>query len=248
MIAAAVAVVGVTMGSVAWSATPERLPAAESRTEPGAPWPTMRHDLRNTGASDLRGLDPGTKPWSFQTGKGIFSTPVIAADGTIYVGSADHNLYGLSEEGEEVWRFETGEIIDTAPALLDDDTLIIGSGDENMYKVSTDPAIPSHQRVVWTFKPTLPTVEGQLVNWWEGSPNVGPDGVIYQGNTGGGAYAVNPDGTEKWAYQAQNSVWTVPSMDDSGTTFWGSVDLRLFALNADGTQKWQRTTLGYVTS
>ncbi|HNO14756.1 MAG TPA: PQQ-binding-like beta-propeller repeat protein, partial [Actinomycetota bacterium] len=248
MIAAAVAVVGVTMGSVAWSATPERLPAAESRTEPGAPWPTMRHDLRNTGASDLRGLDPGTKPWSFQTGKGIFSTPVIAADGTIYVGSADHNLYGLSEEGEEVWRFETGEIIDTAPALLDDDTLIIGSGDENMYKVSTDPAIPSHQRVVWTFKPTLPTVEGQLVNWWEGSPNVGPDGVIYQGNTGGGAYAVNPDGTEKWAYQAQNSVWTVPSMDDSGTTYWGSVDLRLFALNADGTQKWQRTTLGYVTS
>ena len=75
----------------------------------------MRHDLRNTGASDLRGLDPGTKPWSFQTGKGIFSTPTVAADGTIYVGSADHNPYGLSEEGEEVWRFETGEIIDTAP-------------------------------------------------------------------------------------------------------------------------------------
>ncbi len=247
-LAAAAAVIAVTAGGIAWGQSPQHTPAATSKTEPGAYWPTMRHDLRNTGASDLPGLDPGTQPWSFQTGKGIFSTPVIAADGTIYIGSADHNLYGLSEEGEEVWRFETGEIIDTAPALLDDDSLIVGSGDENMYKVSTDPAVPSHQRVVWTFKPTLPTVEGQLVNWWEGSPNIGPDGVIYQGNTGGGAYAVNPDGSQKWAYQAQNSVWTVPAMDDSGVTFWGSVDLRLFALNPDGTQKWQRTTLGYVTS
>ncbi|MCU0299039.1 MAG: PQQ-binding-like beta-propeller repeat protein, partial [Candidatus Nanopelagicales bacterium] len=246
---AAGVIAAVTAGSVTWAAAaPQQQPSAESKTQPGAYWPTMRHDLRNTGASDLPGLDPGTKPWSFQTGKGIFSTPVIAADGTTYVGSADHNLYGLSEEGQEVWRFETGEIIDTAPALLDDDSLIIGSGDEKMYKVSTDPAVPSHQREVWSFEPTLPPVEGQLVSWWEGSPNVGPDGVIYQGNTGGGAYAVNPDGSQKWAYQAQNAVWTVPAMDDSGTTYWGSVDLRLFALNADGTQKWQRTTLGYVTS
>jgi len=236
------------LGGLAWAQPPAAAPAAESKTQPGAAWPTMRHDLRNTGASDIRGVDPGIDPWTFQTGKGIFSTPVVAADGTVYIGSADHNLYGLDEAGQEVWRFETGEIIDTAPALLDDQTLIIGSGDEKMYKVSTDPAIPAHQRTVWTFSPTLPTVDGQLVNWWEGSPNVGPDGVIYQGNTGGGAYAVNPDGSQKWAYQANNAVWTVPAMDDSGTTFWGSVDQRLFALSADGTQQWQRTTLGYVTS
>ncbi|MCB0922760.1 MAG: PQQ-like beta-propeller repeat protein, partial [Actinobacteria bacterium] len=145
--------------------------------------------------------------------------------------------------------------------LLDDESLIIGSGDENMYKVSTDRTIPGHQRVIWSFTPTLPPVEGQLVSWWEGSPNVGPDGgsfigkkqagpdgVIYQGNTGGAAYAVNPDGSQKWAHQAENAVWTVPAMDDSGVTFWGSVDTRIFALNPDGSQKWQRTTLGYVTS
>ncbi|MEZ5184790.1 MAG: PQQ-binding-like beta-propeller repeat protein [Candidatus Nanopelagicales bacterium] len=248
MLAVAITVAAVTTGSVAWSQAAQQPPAADSKTEAGASWPTMRHDLRNTGASDVQGVDPGGQPWSYQTGKGIFATPVIAADGTIYTGSADHNLYGLDEDGKEVWRFETGEIIDTAPALLDDRTLIIGSGDENLYKVSTDPAIPDHQRVVWSFKPTLPPVEGQLVSWWEGSPNIGPDGVIYQGNTGGAAYAINPDGSQKWVHQADNAVWTVPSMDDSGTTFWGSVDTRVFALNADGTQKWQRTTLGYVTS
>ncbi len=248
LIAAATTVIAITVGSVAWGAAPQQLPTAQSKTEPGAYWPTMRHDLRNTGASDLPGLDPGTQPWAFQTGKGIFATPTIAADGTIYAGSADNVLYGLDETGKEVWRFETGEIIDTAPALLDDESLIIGSGDENMYKVSTDRTIPGHQRVIWSFKPTLPPVEGQLVSWWEGSPNIGPDGVIYQGNTGGAAYAVNPDGSQKWAHQAENAVWTVPAMDDSGVTFWGSVDTRIFALNPDGSQKWQRTTLGYVTS
>ena len=248
LIAAAATVIAITAGSVAWGTAPQQAPAAQSKTEPGAYWPTMRHDLRNTGASDLPGLDPGTQPWAFQTGKGIFATPTIAADGTIYAGSADNVLYGLDETGQEVWRFETGEIIDTAPALLDDESLIIGSGDENMYKVSTDRTIPGHQRVIWSFTPTLPPVEGQLVSWWEGSPNVGPDGVIYQGNTGGAAYAVNPDGSQKWAHQAENAVWTVPAMDDSGVTFWGSVDTRIFALNPDGSQKWQRTTLGYVTS
>ena len=87
-------------------------------TQPGSPWPTMRHDLRNTGASDLVARDPGTEPWSVTTGRGIFSTPVVAADGTIYVGSADHTLYGLDRTGRVVWRYRTQGIIDTAPALL----------------------------------------------------------------------------------------------------------------------------------
>jgi outer membrane protein assembly factor BamB len=250
LLAAAAVAVG-TAGSVAWSTAPEPAPApaAQSRTEPGAHWPTMRHDLRNSGASDLPGIDPGTQPWSFGAGRGIFSTPAVGADGTVYFGSADNTLYGLDEAGQEVWRFDTGGIIDTAPALLDDETLVVGSGDEKLYRVSTDTAIPAYQRKVWEFEPTLPPAEGaQLVSWWEGSPNVGPDGTIYVGNTGGGAYAVNPDGTQKWVYSAGNAVWTVPAMADDGTTFWGSVDQRVFALNPDGTQKWQRTTLGYVTS
>lgn len=254
-VGAAACLVGSLIAVVAGAPWAVGAPAAEPATTevagpaPGsAPWPSMRHDLRNTGSSSLPGVDPGTQPWSFRTGRGIFSTPVVDADGVIYVGSADHNLYGIDITGKEVWRFPTGEIIDTAPALVGDGSLIVGSGDEYMYRVRTDPAIAAPDRVIWRFKPSLPTVDGQLVNWWEGSPNLGPDGAVYQGNTGGGAYAVNPDGTQRWAYQAGNSVWTVPALDDSGTTYWGSLDQRLFALSARGTQQWQRTTLGYVTS
>ncbi len=43
--------------------------------------------MRRTGSGRL---------WRFQTGKGIFSTPVIDGDGNVYVGSADRTFYALS--------------------------------------------------------------------------------------------------------------------------------------------------------
>ncbi len=178
MIAAAIAVVGVT-GVVADHATP----AAQSKTEPGAPWPTMRHDLRNTGASEIRGLDGHETVVLSKPASGSSPRPDRGRRHHLRRVRRSQPLRAV-REGEEVWRFETGEIIDTAFALLDDDTLIIGSGDENMYKVSTDPGDPLPP--TWrTFKPTLPTVEGQLVNWWD-APERRP-GRGHLGNTGGGA-------------------------------------------------------------
>ena len=223
-------------------------------TQPGSPWPTMRHDLRNTGASDLTARDTGLDPWSVTTGRGIFSTPVVANDGTIYVGSADHTLYGLDRTGTKVWTYRTRGIIDTAPALLAPESgigesLVFGSGDQVLRRVRTDPSVPAKDRTVWELD-ALPVATGspQLVSWWEGSPNVGNDGTIYQGNTGSQSYAINPDGTIKWAVPAGDAVWTVPALDAQDTTYWGSVDARAFALDRDGQQVWQRTTLGYVTS
>ena len=233
---------------------PAPVPTVSPATQAGSPWPTMRHDLRNTGASDLVGTDPGIAPWSFTTDVGIFSTPVVSADGTIYVGSADNVLHGLDRTGKQVWSFTTGGIIDTAPALLASEpgigeSLVLGAGDEILRRVRTDPGVPESERVVWELK-ALPPAAGstQLVSWWEGSPNVGPDGTIYQGNTGSQSYAITPDGQVKWATEAANAVWTVPVVDEQSTTYWGSVDARIFALDAAGEQLWQRTTLGYVTS
>ena len=257
--AAALAAIGVLTASAIHltagpASTAADIPTTSPATQAGSPWPTMRHDLRNTGASSVVGRDPGTEPWSFRTGGGIFSTPVVSADGTIYVGSADHVLHGLDPHGREVWHLRTGGIIDTAPALLAaepgvGDSLVVGSGDEVLRRVRTDPAVPEDDRVVWELTADPPAPDSpQLVSWWEGSPNVGPDGTIYQGNTGGQAYAVHPDGSVAWTHEAANAVWTVPAVDEDGTTYWGSIDARLFALDRDGKQLWQRTTLGYVTS
>src|SRR5258706_11280044 len=85
----------------------------------GSPWPKFRGDAAQTGASGVRPPKTGGALWQYKTGKGIFSSPVVAADGTIYIGSADRTFYALNADGTLKWKLLTGEIIDSA-ALLDD--------------------------------------------------------------------------------------------------------------------------------
>jgi len=87
-------------------------------TEAGAPWPSMRHDRFNTGRSPIRArYHDGDRPWAFRTRKGIFSTPIVGRDETVYAGSADSFFYAVGRGGKRRWRFKTGEIIDSAGVL-----------------------------------------------------------------------------------------------------------------------------------
>jgi hypothetical protein len=38
----------------------------------------------------------GTKLWEFETGGGVYSSPAIGSDGTVYVGSHDNKLYAIN--------------------------------------------------------------------------------------------------------------------------------------------------------
>lgn len=222
-----------------------------------SPWPEMRRDSRNTASSPIHGRYRGEGPWAFATKRGIFSTPVIGGDHTVYVGSADHVFYALRPDGRPLWRFRTGGIIDAAAAIarhskaLRSAPITIGSGDERLYRLRTTPGLSRKRRIVWSFTPTLPPAGGQQVSWWEGNVAIGPGGTIYAGNTGGAAYALNPDGTLRWAAQRGQSVWTTPAFGqgtEAGNSFWGSVDLYAFSLDQNGQQRWQTFTPGYVTS
>jgi outer membrane protein assembly factor BamB len=224
------------------------LPTILSVATAVVPWPTMRHDTRNTGASPQRATArPGDRPWSYRTGKGIFSTPVIGRGGAVYVGSADRRFFALSARGKRLWQLRAGGIFDAAAALEPGGrVLTIGAGDERLYRLRT--ARRARNRVVWTFRPTLPAAGGQQVRWWEGNVARGPDGDVYAGNTGGGAYHVGRDGRQRWAYPAGNAVWTTPAFGPDGTSYWGSLDLNVFALDREGARKWATLTLGYVVS
>jgi outer membrane protein assembly factor BamB len=220
-----------------------------------SPWPEMRRDSRNTGSSPIRGRYRGDRPWSFRTARGIFSTPVIGDDGTVYVGSADGYFYALGTDGRPLWRFRTGGIIDAAAALGERRKarggfpITIGSGDETLYQLRSDPEPLSRaERVRWTFRSSLPPATTQLVNWWEGNVAYGPDGNLYVGNTGGGAFSLTPGGEQRWVVERANSVWTTPAFDEEGNSYWGSVDLFAFSLDPSGAQRWQTPFAGYVTS
>jgi outer membrane protein assembly factor BamB len=242
---AAVALAVVCAGGPSAAAAPVPLDAA-------SPWPEMRHDSRNTGASEIVAHYFGGRPWAYATGRGIFSTPVLGGDGTVYVGSGDTYFYALRPNGRLRWRIKTGGLIDAAGALsafdpaLGSAPLTFGSADEKLYHVTT----PAHgrPRVVWTYRASVPPVAAQRVDWWEGNVAVGPGGVLYAGNTGGTAYAIRPDGRLLWRFTAGNSLWTTPAFAPDGSSFWGSLDLHIYRLGSTGVPQWKTFTPGYVIS
>ena len=212
----------------------------------------MRHDQHNTGRSPIVARYHGDRPWALQTGRGIFSTPVIGGDGTVYIGSGDTWFYAIRPNGTLRWKLKTGGIIDAAAALSAYDPrigsapLTFGSGDERLYHVSTPHS--GAPRILWRFRPTVAPVKGQRVNWWEGNVAIGPGGNLYAGNTGGTAYAISPSGHRLWTFTAGNSIWTTPAFAADGSSFWGSLDLDVYHLDPHGRSLWHTFTPGYVVS
>ncbi len=233
---------------------PSRPYGYELPVEAVSPWPLFRRDRRNTGYSPLRAKYQGDRPWSFRTEKGIFSTPVIGGDGTVYVGSADHNFYAINPNGTEKWRYKTGELIDSAAALHRKDprtgqgAVTFISGDGFMYHLSTDGGVAtSKERVLWTFDAASLPGAGYN-NWWEGNVAVGYDGTIYAGNTNWNYYAISPDGQVKWNYATGNNAWAIAAFDDDGTIYWSAMDTFVRAVAPDSKEKWRKRTLGFMAA
>lgn len=80
-------------------------------------------------------------------------------------------------------------------------------------------------------------------DWCDGSPSIGPDGVIYFGSANDYLYAVYPDGTLKWKFKAYSSLGDFgshPAIANDGTVYIASkYGSKIQAVNPDGTEKWK---------
>ena len=66
------------------------------------------------------------------------SSPVIGADGIVYVGSLDYRIYALDgRTGVKQWEFETGNLVASSPAIGADGIVYIGSYDKKVYAFKT---------------------------------------------------------------------------------------------------------------
>ena len=202
--------------------------SAEQWTQFGYDTANTGHAPENTGPSgDIR------EQWAFQTGNGVGSPPVVA-DGTVYVGSDDENVYALdAQDGSEQWAFQTGGIVWSSPAVADG-TVYIGSDDDTVYAL--DASDGSQQ---WAF---------QTGNGVGSSPAVA-DGTVYIGSDDDTVYALDAsDGSQQWAFQTGDYVFSSPAVTD-GTVYVGSWDENVYALDAsDGSEQWAYETGDWVTS
>jgi len=198
-----------------------------------SPWPMYRHDLQHMGRSSNKGPDHPEVKWYFASGlySEVISSPAIAADGTIYVGSTDHNLYAISPNGTERWYFTTGAEIVSSPAIASDSTIYVGSSDGNLYAIDPDGSEK------WHF-----TTQGSL----EASPAIGADGTIYIGSGDGNLYAISAYGYEKWRFIAEDAVHSSPALGVDGTIYVAPEHGHLYAISPNGREKWRFQAEGLV--
>ncbi|MFZ0886958.1 MAG: PQQ-binding-like beta-propeller repeat protein [Candidatus Binataceae bacterium] len=193
---------------------------------PPVRWPMFHHDLRHTGLSQFStAADTGTPQWEFITSGWVFSSPAIANDGTIYVGSDDNNLYAINPDGTKKWKFPTHYYsVQSSPAIGSDGTIYVGSDDGNLYAINPNGAKK------WNF-PTGNAIES--------SPAIGADGTIYVGSNENNLYAIDPNGAQKWYLDIGYSGKSSPAIGADGTIYIGSPDGNLYAINPNGSQRWK---------
>jgi hypothetical protein len=148
----------------------------------------------------------------------VWSSPVIGADGTIYVGSDDYKLYAINPDGSQKWSFTTGFYVGSSPAIGADGTIYVGSNDNNLYAINPD----GSQK--WSF-----TTGGGILS----SPAIGADGTIYVGSFDNNLYAINPNGSQKWSFTTGDWVVSSPAIAADGTIYVGSYDHNLYAITEE---------------
>ena len=202
---------------------PQRMQVAEFEyavpLDSESPWPKFRRTAMQSGRSPVLPIDTGAEPWSFPTGKGIFSTAVIDGDDNVYVGSANRVFYKLDENGNELWSVLTGEVVDSSALLDDRGVVYFGSGDGFLYALDRDDGSE-----LWKFEAPDRSNEGAFITWFEGNVAIGLDGTLYVPNDNFCTYAVDrDDGTDRWCFLTQDQTWSLPALNpDTNQLFMGS--------------------------
>lgn len=191
------------------------------------------------------------------------ASPIMGPDGTIYAVGGNGLLVAASPNGTLRWSAQTGPTLKGSPALGPDGTLYVPSMDGKLYAVAPPSGNGSAGSLRWTFDfgqhlgPT-PLVTGQGGGGATGigsgaTPTVGPDGTIYIGANNSNLYAVAPDGSQRWLFEAERElagIWSAPAVSADGSTLYFTANKGgVYALNrADGRLGWQFSIYGSIYS
>ncbi len=195
-------------------------------------------------------------------------------NGTVYVGSYDHNLYALdAASGEFRWKFPTNGGIVTRPAITNE-LIFVGSEDGNLHAVLTktgklawtlpvDHPIRSSPKVadghvffgcddgflygvnILSMRRVLKVDAGIAVR---SSPCVLND-LIYFGNEGGDFLCIDFRGQTRWRFRAKRAITSSPLVMQ-GIVYFTSLDGSVYALDAkNGWVVWRyRMMKGSISS
>jgi len=175
-------------------------------------WPMWRADPTHSSTAQ-EGPSNLTVAWKFTTNGAVISSPSVA-DGLLYVGSQDKNIYAIGAwSGNLIWNFATQGAIESSPAVTNDK---VYTGGDDGYVYCLDAYTGAF---IWkTFvNGNLPYTYGSLV--LKSSPAVSGDRV-YIGSLDGHLYALNVnDGNIDWRFETGGPILSSPAVADGAVYF-----------------------------
>ena len=185
--------------------------------------------------------------WEFACEDEVRGSPNMA-DGVIYVGSYDNNVYAIkANSGEFIWKYPTQAGVVSRPAITDD-LVLFGSEDSYLHVVHSQFGRPS-----WTYQTGAPIRSSPYVA--EGHVFIGSDDqhlhainlisgrrtwradvgapirstpivtreYIYFGAETGDFYCMDFRSTIKWRFQAKHAITGSPAVKDD-VVYFNSVE------------------------
>jgi len=178
----------------------------------------------STNSERIYALDTsdGSLEWSKYLLGPIYSSPTVAADGTIYIGSDGGSgvgyLYALNPDGSEKWRYTfTPTNPHCTPTIGPDGTIYIGNDDHYLYAITDDETTGT---LKWRFQ-TGGDIDSQ--------PLVHDDGTIWFGSDDNYLYVVDSNGQQVDRFYLYGDVRSAPIQGSDGTVYVGSRDNKLYA-------------------
>jgi len=197
------------------------------------PWSMFRHNPRHTGYTESPAPNTNQTQWTYTTSGNVYSSPAVA-DGMVFVGSNDGNVYALDQHtGAHIWNYSTGSAVMSSPAVADG-KVYVGSNDSKVYAL--DQYTGAH---IWNYT---------TGDWITSSPAVA-DGKVFVGSFDGKVYCLDAaTGEHIWNYSTGGLGWSSPAVAD-GKVYIGSGDGKVYCLDvATGAHIWNYTTGDWITS
>ena len=199
-------------------------------------WSMWRADSSHSSTAQV-GPSSLSLAWNFTTKGAVISSPSIA-NGIVYAGSQDKNIYALGAfSGNLIWKFETLDAQVSSPAVANG-RVYTGGDDGYVYCLDAYTGIMYWRTFV---NGNLPYTYGSFV--LKSSPTV-VDDIVYVGSLDGNVYALNANnGAEVWKYITEGKILSSPAVS-GGAVYITSEEASsgvLYKLNAiNGALVWKQ--------
>jgi outer membrane protein assembly factor BamB len=179
-------------------------------------------------------VHPTIEPaWVFKADDRCETSPAVALDGTIYIGTFKGSFVAVNSRGYKKWGVAIGHEIRSSAAIAEDGTILFGGRDRNLH------ALTAGGREKWRFR---------TGGWVDASPAIATSGAILFGSWDGLFYSVSPQGGLNWSFKTGGPVVSSAAIFTNGNVCFGSHDGWFYTLDSQGRETWRFKTAGAILS